>query len=147
SRLTLRPSWSARWGTPDLIVEGSRRDTVKRLSGLPALRTAIEGRITIKNLLNALGIDLNLEAAAFQLKQLWGSAVAIFPTAVECLRHFGKSHVGKPHRHTQFAAKFSGKRPSGGNVVDLMEALKRSIEGSPPEKGKAKSARGGKKRA
>ena len=39
------------------------------------------------------------------------------------------------------------ERPSGGNVVDLMEALKRSIEGTTPGKGKAKAARGGKKRA
>jgi DNA end-binding protein Ku len=39
------------------------------------------------------------------------------------------------------------ERPSGGNVVDLMEALKRSIEGTAPEKTKAKAARGGKKRA
>jgi DNA end-binding protein Ku len=37
------------------------------------------------------------------------------------------------------------ERPAGGNVIDLMEALKRSIESSAP--GKAKSARGGKKRA
>ena len=36
-------------------------------------------------------------------------------------------------------------RPSGGNVVDLMEALKRSIGESGP--GKGKSARSGKKRA
>jgi len=34
--------------------------------------------------------------------------------------------------------------PSGGNVVDLIEALKRSVEGS---SGKGKPARGGKKRA
>ena len=37
------------------------------------------------------------------------------------------------------------ERPQGGNVVDLMEALKRSIGQSPPEKPKA--GRGGKKRA
>jgi DNA end-binding protein Ku len=37
------------------------------------------------------------------------------------------------------------ERPAGGNVVDLMEALKRSIEGATPQKGKA--ARSGKKRA
>jgi DNA end-binding protein Ku len=38
------------------------------------------------------------------------------------------------------------ERPSGGNIVDLMEALKRSIgENSGP--GKGKTARGGKKRA
>jgi non-homologous end joining protein Ku len=37
------------------------------------------------------------------------------------------------------------ERPSGGNVVDLMEALKRSIGESGP--GKGKTARGGKKRA
>jgi DNA end-binding protein Ku len=36
------------------------------------------------------------------------------------------------------------ERPTGGNVVDLMEALKRSIEGAAPSK---KTARGGKKRA
>ena len=34
--------------------------------------------------------------------------------------------------------------PSGGNVVNLMEALKRSIDGAAPTKGK--SARGGKRR-
>jgi DNA end-binding protein Ku len=37
------------------------------------------------------------------------------------------------------------ERPAGGNVVDLMEALKRSIEGTTPQKGKA--ARSGKRRA
>jgi DNA end-binding protein Ku len=37
------------------------------------------------------------------------------------------------------------ERPSGGNVVDLMEALKRSI--GEPGPGKGKSARSGKKRA
>jgi non-homologous end joining protein Ku len=37
------------------------------------------------------------------------------------------------------------ERLPGGNVVDLMEALKTSIEGSMPAKGKA--SRGGKKRA
>jgi DNA end-binding protein Ku len=36
------------------------------------------------------------------------------------------------------------ERPAGGNVVDLMEALKRSIEGAAPGK---KTARGGKKHA
>jgi DNA end-binding protein Ku len=44
--------------------------------------------------------------------------------------------------HTVVAKE--AERPAGGNVVDLMEALKRSIEGTTP--GKAKS-RGGKKRA
>src|SRR5262249_31625403 len=39
----------------------------------------------------------------------------------------------------------SEERPQGSNVVDLMEALKRSIGQSTP--GKRKSARGGKKRA
>jgi DNA end-binding protein Ku len=38
------------------------------------------------------------------------------------------------------------ERPQGSNVVDLMEALKRSI-GQPTTTGKRKSARGGKKRA
>jgi DNA end-binding protein Ku len=37
------------------------------------------------------------------------------------------------------------ERPAAGKVIDLMEALKRSIEGTAP--GKPKSARGGKKRA
>jgi DNA end-binding protein Ku len=37
------------------------------------------------------------------------------------------------------------ERPAGGNVINLMEALKRSIEGSTPVK--AKVSRGGKKRA
>ena len=37
------------------------------------------------------------------------------------------------------------ERPASGNVINLMEALKRSIEGSAPAKGKR--ARGGKKRA
>ncbi len=37
------------------------------------------------------------------------------------------------------------ERPTGGNVINLMEALKRSVEGSTPAKGK--SARGRKKRA
>jgi DNA end-binding protein Ku len=37
------------------------------------------------------------------------------------------------------------ERPTGGNVVDLMEALKKSIEGTTPQK--AKTPRGGKKRA
>jgi DNA end-binding protein Ku len=41
-------------------------------------------------------------------------------------------------------AKEGAARPAGGNVVDLMEALKRSIEGAAPNK---KAARGGKKRA
>ena len=36
---------------------------------LPALGTAIEGRIAVENLLNALGVDLNLEAAPFELEQ------------------------------------------------------------------------------
>jgi DNA end-binding protein Ku len=45
--------------------------------------------------------------------------------------------------HTVVAKE--AERPSGGNVVDLMEALKRSIEGTTP--GKTKSARSGKKRA
>jgi len=44
--------------------------------------------------------------------------------------------------HTIIAKE--AERPSGGNVVDLMEALKRSVEGSTPGKGKS---RGGKKRA
>jgi DNA end-binding protein Ku len=38
------------------------------------------------------------------------------------------------------------ERPAGGNVVDLMEALRRSV-GEGPGSGKGKSARGGKKRA
>jgi DNA end-binding protein Ku len=38
------------------------------------------------------------------------------------------------------------ERPSGGNVVDLMEALKRSV-GEGAGSGKGKSARSGKKRA
>jgi len=37
------------------------------------------------------------------------------------------------------------ERPAGGKVINLMEALKRSIEGSTPAK--AKAGRGGKKRA
>ena len=36
---------------------------------LPALGTAIEGRIAVENLLNAPGVDLNLEAAPFELEQ------------------------------------------------------------------------------
>jgi len=44
--------------------------------------------------------------------------------------------------HTVIAKE--AERPSGGNVVDLIEALKRSVEGS---SGKGKPARGGKKRA
>jgi DNA end-binding protein Ku len=47
--------------------------------------------------------------------------------------------------HTVIAKEV--ERPSGGNVVDLMEALKRSVEGSTSGKGKAKPGRGGKKRA
>jgi DNA end-binding protein Ku len=38
------------------------------------------------------------------------------------------------------------ERPQGSNIVDLMEALKRSV-GQPTTNGKRKSARGGKKRA
>jgi DNA end-binding protein Ku len=38
-------------------------------------------------------------------------------------------------------------RPSGGNVVDLMEALKRSVGQPAPSGGKTKPARGSKKRA
>jgi non-homologous end joining protein Ku len=45
--------------------------------------------------------------------------------------------------HTVVARE--AERPSSGNVADLLEALKRSIEGSAP--GKTKSVRGGKKRA
>jgi non-homologous end joining protein Ku len=37
------------------------------------------------------------------------------------------------------------ERPQGGNVADLLEALKRSIEGTTPVK--VKASRGGKKRA
>jgi hypothetical protein len=59
--------------------------------------------------LNALGINFDLEAAAFELKQLWGTAVAVLPTSVERLRHFGECHVGKAHRHAQLAAKLGGK--------------------------------------
>jgi DNA end-binding protein Ku len=47
--------------------------------------------------------------------------------------------------HTIIAKE--AEHPAGGNVVDLMEALKRSIEGSAPAKGKPKPVRGGKKRA
>jgi DNA end-binding protein Ku len=43
--------------------------------------------------------------------------------------------------HTVVAKE--AERPAGGNVVDLMEALKRSIEGSGPAR---KIARAGKKR-
>jgi DNA end-binding protein Ku len=49
----------------------------------------------------------------------------------------------KTKGHTVVAKEI--ERPAGGNVVDLMEALKRSIEGTAPSKGK--SGRGGKKRA
>jgi non-homologous end joining protein Ku len=42
-------------------------------------------------------------------------------------------------------ARGTDSRPKGGNVVDLMEALKRSIEGSSPVK--VKTSRGGKTRA
>jgi DNA end-binding protein Ku len=45
--------------------------------------------------------------------------------------------------HTVVAKE--AERPAGGNVVDLMEALKRSV-GEGPGSGKGKSARGGKKR-
>jgi DNA end-binding protein Ku len=49
----------------------------------------------------------------------------------------------KTKGHTVVAKEVEG--PAGGNVVNLMEALKRSIEGTAP--GKPKSTRGGKKRA
>src|SRR5262249_4734314 len=61
--------------------------------------------------------------------------------------HYGtalKELVDEKRRgHTIVAREV--ERPAGGNVVDLMEALKRSVEGSTT--GKGKSARGGKKRA
>jgi len=62
--------------------------------------------------------------------------------------HYGtalKELVQEKMKGHKLVAK-EAERPSGGNVVDLMEALKRSIgENSGPGKGKA--ARGGKKRA
>jgi DNA end-binding protein Ku len=62
--------------------------------------------------------------------------------------HYGtalKELVQEKMKGHKVVAK-EAERPSGGNVVDLMEALKRSIgENSGPGKGKA--ARGGKKRA
>jgi DNA end-binding protein Ku len=62
--------------------------------------------------------------------------------------HYGtalKELVQEKMKGHRVVAK-EAERPSGGNVVDLMEALKRSIgEGSGP--GKGKSARSGKKRA
>jgi DNA end-binding protein Ku len=62
--------------------------------------------------------------------------------------HYGtalKELVQEKMKGHRVVAK-EAERPSGGNVVDLMEALKRSI-GEGPGPGKGKSARGGKKRA
>src|SRR5262249_51189846 len=50
----------------------------------------------------------------------------------------GHSNTGFPHGG--WWAKET-ERPSGTNVVDLMEALKRSVEGSTPGKGKARDGR------
>ena len=51
-----------------MLRDDSGREVVIWL--LPALGTTIIGWITIKNLLDARGIDLDLEAAAFELEQL-----------------------------------------------------------------------------
>jgi DNA end-binding protein Ku len=62
--------------------------------------------------------------------------------------HYGtalKELVQKKMKGHKVVAKET-ERPSGGNVVDLMEALKRSI-GENSGQGKGKVARGGKKRA
>jgi DNA end-binding protein Ku len=62
--------------------------------------------------------------------------------------HYGtalKELVQEKLKGHKFVAKET-ERPSGSNVVDLMEALKRSV-GEGPGPGKGKSARSGKKRA
>lgn len=61
-------SKSARMG--DNCTRRARLQVPRNCSqALPALGTAIEGRIAVENLLNALGVDLNLEAAPFELEQ------------------------------------------------------------------------------
>ena len=62
--------------------------------------------------------------------------------------HYGtalKELVTEKLKGHKIVARESDTRPKGGNVVDLMEALRRSIE--QPAPGKTKPARSGKKRA
>jgi DNA end-binding protein Ku len=62
--------------------------------------------------------------------------------------HYGtalKELVREKLKGHKIVARDAEVRPAGGNVVDLMEALRRSIE--QPASGKSKPARSGKKRA
>jgi transcriptional regulator GlxA family with amidase domain len=85
-----------------------------------------------------IGIVLypGVQAASVQgLTDLFGIATSI-----------ARRDVRSSLRVTHWQPAKEAERPSSGNVVDLMEALKRSI-GEGPGPGKAKSARSGKKRA
>ena len=73
--------------------------TAYAISTLPRLRL----------LGDALGIDLDLKAAALELEQHGRAAVAVLPAAVERFRHLGVGHVGEPHRHAELAAELGGE--------------------------------------